>query len=388
MAGYFLAPRIAFGTPALEELRSLGAQRPWILMDASLRAAPLRTRIAEELEQGGAKPQFGSEVRAEPTLASVAGARGELEAARPDWIVAVGGGSTIDTAKAAWVGYARPDLPLESVNPLSELSLRAHSHFAVFPSTVGSGSECTGSAVLRGESGRLIEITSRELVPDWVFLQPELPALLPPALVASTAGDALAHAFESVLSEWASPLSDAVALEAMAVIFRELSRAVRHPDEAEPRERLQQAAALAGLASANSQLGLGHALAYAAGPRLGLAHAKVAATLLPYCLEFNFPASRARMSVLERVVGAGAVQSGNALAQRIRILWESVGLPRSLGSAGATQELFRREAPAIVEAASRSPHLLSNPRIPSGAELGTLLETAFTGSALPPAVRA
>ncbi|MCI4363724.1 MAG: iron-containing alcohol dehydrogenase [Thermoplasmata archaeon] len=384
MLGYFLAPKIVLGVGAFEQLSSLGAERCWVLVDPTIASSPRARRLLEELGKEAGEVILHPAPPGEPTLASLEPVTASLTAARADWVVAIGGGSVLDLAKAAWLSYERPGEPLETFSGLGALGLRQRAHFAAVPTTCGSGSEATGSAYLRGESGTLLELSSRELVPDWAILDAGLLSTLPVAWIASTAADALAHAFEASLSEWTNPIGGAMARDAIATILRELPKAVRHPELEAPREQLQVAATLAGLAVANSQLGLVHALAHAAQARLDVPHSLLVAALLPYGLEFNFAAGRDRLAALERVLGGGPLQSAHALGERIRLLWESAGLPRTLGSAGVDPDRFAKELENIVSDAARSPALLSNPRVPTTEELRKLLGAAMHGSAVPP----
>ncbi|MCI4334780.1 MAG: iron-containing alcohol dehydrogenase [Thermoplasmata archaeon] len=384
MLGYFLAPRVALGVGAFEQLSALGSHRSWLLVDPALAELPKVRLIEEELVKEGGTVVRWLAPPGEPTPGGLEQARASITSVQPDWVVAVGGGSVLDLAKWAWLAYERPDLPLAGGGPTEELGLRQRARFVAVPTTCGSGSESTGTAYLWDGEGGGRTVSSRELVADWVVLDPELLRSLPARWVASTAADALAHGLEALLSEWANPLSSAMAREAVGTILRELPKAVRHPETEEPRLQLQVAATLAGLAVANSQLGLVHALAHALGPRLGLAHSVAVAALVPYGAEFNFGAGRDRLATLERTLGAGPLQSGHALAERLRLLWESVALPRTLGAAGVTPERLGRHREAILTDALRSPALLSNPRVPTRQELERLLDAAMTGGPVPP----
>ncbi|HEV2448998.1 MAG TPA: iron-containing alcohol dehydrogenase family protein [Thermoplasmata archaeon] len=383
MLGYLLCPPVVLGVSAFEQLSSIGAHRAWLLVDPGLASAPKLRLYEEELrKEGGSVDRFVAPP-GEPTEASLGAVQRALESSRPDWIVAIGGGSVLDLAKLAWVNYERPDgADLEPVTE-GELGLRRKARFVAVPTTCGSGSEVNGLAYLPAANGAR-GVRSRELLPDWVLLDPELLETLPPSWIASTGADALAHALESLLSEWSHPASAALAREAVGIIVTELPSAVRHPGRPEPRTQLQVAATLAGLAAANSQLGLVHALADAAGPRLGVPHSRAVAALLPVGMEFNFPAARDRIAPLEPALGGPAVQSAAAFAARLRTLGEAAGLPRSLEAAGASREALAAARADILTEALRSPAMLSNPRLPTPEELGRLLDAAMVGGALPP----
>lgn len=383
MLGYLLCPPVVLGLSAFEQLSSIGAHRAWVLVDPGVASAPKLRLYEEELtKEGGSVERFVAPP-GEATPASLAVVQRAIESAHPDWIVAVGGGSVLDLAKLAWMQYERPEGSALGAAFEGELGLRRKARFVAVPTTCGSGSEANGLAYLHSATGSR-GVSSRELLPDWVLLDPELLETLPAAWVASTAIDALAHALESLLSEWSHPASAALAREAVGIIVAELPAAVRHPGRPEPRTQLQVAAMLAGLAAANSQRGLVHALADALGPRLGVPHSRAVAALLPAGMEFNFPAARDRIAPLERTLGGAAVQSAVALSGRLRTLEEAAGLARSLEAAGASREALAAARGEILAEALGSPAMLSNPRLPTREELGRLLDAAMAGGSLPP----
>ncbi|HYK93263.1 MAG TPA: iron-containing alcohol dehydrogenase [Thermoplasmata archaeon] len=373
---------MAWGPGAIEQLSGLGAHRALVVVDPNLARSERQRRIVEELQKTDTVVEVTSEVTVEPTLASLEPGLARARGHRPDWIVAVGGGSTIDTAKGIWIRYARPEVALDAVTPLVDLSLRTVARFVAIPTTCGSGSDATWVAHLREEDGRILDVGARELMPDWSLLDPTLTDSLPPTTVAEGGGDLLARALESIASEWTNLFSHALAVEAVGLAISSLPAAVRPPGDPEARERLHQASTLAGLASANSQLGVVHALAHAISSVVHVPYARLTSTLLPYGIEFNFPAARERYMGLGPVIGPASVQNRSALTERLRSLWGTVGLPTTLPRAGVPADLLTARRAEIVERARRSPALVSNPRLPSVDELGRLLDTAAQGGAV------
>ncbi|HEY6237789.1 MAG TPA: iron-containing alcohol dehydrogenase, partial [Thermoplasmata archaeon] len=258
--GYFTSPKIAFGPSAIEQLASLGARRALVLVDPALARATRPVRAEEELRKAGAAVERVDAGTADATTASVDALLAGATSFAPDWIVAIGGGRTIDTAKGLWVRYRRPELPLSAVSPLAELDLRARARFAALPTTCGSGSEATWVAYLRGDDGVGLEVASRELAPDWAIVDPTFLETLSTPRAAEAAAGAIGHAFDAFVSAWSNPFSDALALQAISTALPALGRLVRHRD-AEVDAALHLSATQAGLAAANAQLGLTHALA-------------------------------------------------------------------------------------------------------------------------------
>jgi alcohol dehydrogenase class IV len=382
MNGIFTSPQIAWGPGAIEQLSDLAARRALVVVDPKVAPTVRVHRVVEELAKGGAETRIVSDVPGEPSLESVERLVASATEMRPDWIVAVGGGSTIDAAKALWIRYAQPAVPLPSVSPLTELHLRTTARFAALPTTCGSGSEATWVAHLYGPDARFVEVASRELAPDWALLDPTFLATLPADVRASSGADAVAHALEAVASNWANPFTDALAHRALAMALPALARVRRHAEDEELTGTLQLAACMAGLAVANAQVGVAHALAHALGAEFHRPHGVLVAALLPYVTEFNYPSSRDAYALLAPTFGSGAGHLRTALSEKLRQVWEAAGLPKTLVDAGVPADRLRELRGAIAQRASASPGAVSNPRVPTPEELEKLLDAAATGGAV------
>jgi alcohol dehydrogenase class IV len=373
MMGFFTSPRICVGPGSIEQLSSLGARRALILVDPAVAQLGGDRRIREELLKDGAQVEVSRAVRIGPTLESLSDGVRAASAFLPDWIVAVGGGSTIDTAKGVWLQYARPDLAGSSLTPLVELRLRERAHLVAIPTTSGSGSEATWMAHFWDADGRPVEIASRELVPDWALLDPTLPSTMPTTVTVDSALDALTHALEALASSWATPFSDGLARESVATLSRRLPEVLDHPDDLEVRGELHSAATMAGLAISNAQSGLVHAIAHAIGPRTGLSHGRLVAILLPWVLEFNFPAAREAYSSLGGILGAAAIQQATPFADWFRRLNAQVGVPPTLAAAGVDVRMLREQAVDWLPYVQSATSFGANPRIPSPEDLTALV---------------
>ena len=376
MMGFFTSPRICVGPGSIEQLSSLGARRAFVLVDPAVADRGGDRRIREELLKDGAQVEVSRAVRIGPTLDSLeAGARA-ASAFSPDWIIAVGGGSTIDTAKGIWVRYARPDLDLTSLTPLTELRLRDRARLVAVPTTSGSGSEATWMAHFWDGQARPVELASRELIPDWALLDPSLPASMPRTVAVDSAIDALSHALEALASSWATPFSDGLAREAVTTLVRRVPDALDHPDDLELRGPVHSAATMAGLAISNAQSGLVHAIAHAVGPRTGLSHGRLVAILLPWVLEFNFPAAREAYMSLGGTLGAAAVQHATPFSEWFRQFNARLGIPPTLAGAGVDVGKLRERIEDWFPYVQSATSFGANPRIPSPEELAALLARA------------
>ncbi|MCI4369222.1 MAG: iron-containing alcohol dehydrogenase [Thermoplasmata archaeon] len=361
-------------------MSALGATSALLVVDRKLAKADRHRRVVEELEKTSTRIEVLDSLT--PTVEGVEAAKGRAQASNPDWIIAFGGGSTIDAAKGLWLRTAGPQRPLRELTPLVDLGLRPRTRFVAIPTTSGSGNEASWTCRLRSSEGRAVEVASRELVPDWALLDPGLPATMDPELTASSGAMLLANAFEAVASAWANPFSDSLARAAIGATMTNLPRAVRHPDDVEARSALHYAATMAGLAVSNSQAGFARALSDAFSDIFGIPSRKGLAVVLPYVLEFNFPSARDRYSLLSSELGSGATGSRSSIAERVRALYTSVGLPRTLVDLKIPAEQLEERVEDLVSHVEASTSVRANPRIPSRDELRQLIIALRTGASI------
>ena len=281
------------------------------------------------------------------------------------FLLAVGGGSVIDTAKAAAIVLTEGGrlLDHQGVNVLT----RPLFPVVAVPTTAGTGSEVTCYAVIRDASAAAkVIFTSEWLAPVLAILDPALTLGLPPALTASTGMDALTHAVEAYLSNRAGPFSDALALAALETIYRHLPPAVRDGSDREARWHLLISSCQAGMAISWAMLGCAHALAHACGGLRQVPHGVANAILLPHCLAYNRPAVEARWWTLADVMGADPVKGVAALARRI-------GLPERLREVGVAES----DLGPLAEAAILDGSIFTNPREATVEELAQILRAAY-----------
>ncbi len=381
MVGFVTAPAIAWGTGALEQLSGLGARRALLVVDPAVAAQEGPRRAAEELERVGTAVTTIADAAVVNRLGAVGELARRLRATDPDWVVAIGGGTTIDAAKAARLLAERPELSLDGPPVDPSLPETPRSRLVAVPTTCGSGSEASWSADLVRSDGSPLEIAHRSLVPDWAIVDPVFVRDLPSRELVAGAFETAALAAEAYLSAWANPFSDALAVDALRTVLRRLPQAVRWSDEAEARPALLYAATAAGLAQSNAQRGLAHALARALVRPTGLSYARMLGVVLPPVLEFDRPGARERLEALDEAVRAPEESSPPPLAIRLRRLAVAVGAAADPGGAGLRPDVLRNERERIVTETLRSPAVLANPRVPSRAELEQLVDAL---SASPP----
>ncbi|OYT51077.1 alcohol dehydrogenase, partial [Candidatus Bathyarchaeota archaeon ex4484_135] len=247
---------IVTGENALEYLEGLGGHKALVITDQVMRSLGILDRVLERLRKAGLEVEVFDQVEPEPSKRIVMKAVEVARSFEPDWIIGLGGGSCMDVAKAVFVLYERPDVALEDISPLVELGLRKKARLLNIPTTSGTGADVTWAIVITDEEvKRKMELASREVVADITVLDPSLPASMPPRLTADTGIDALTHAIEAYTSQWRNDFSDALALWAIRTIFKYLPRAYENGQDMEAREKLHNAATMAGIAFGNAQIG-------------------------------------------------------------------------------------------------------------------------------------
>jgi len=380
-SGFFTAPRLAFGPGAIEQLSGLGARRTLVVADPNPVLATVRRRVAEELAKSEAVVEHVDAGPIDPSLASLQPAVERARGFGPDWIVAVGGGSTIHSAKGIWVAYQRPDLDLGRITPVTDLRLRERTRFVAVPTTSGSGEEAAWTASFRAEGGGTLEVSSRELIADWALLDPKAGRSLPPERTADGGAESLTHALEALASEWGNPFCAPFAREVVSSVALALPKAFRRPDD-DLRAVLHYAATMAGIAVANAQSGLAQALARQLSVVFPHSQGRLMGVLMPFVVEFNFPAARERYQTLAPVLGPTAVANRHDLAERLRSVLSSAEIPRSLSELGLDGSDLDGAAPSIAGRVARTPAAIANPRLPSTVELTRLLKAAWEGAAV------
>jgi alcohol dehydrogenase class IV len=301
----------------------------------------------------------------------------------PDWIVAVGGGSPIDAAKAIWVLYERPDIEPGGISPAMDLELRQKARMIAIPTTSGTGSEATWGIVLTDiEEQRKMGLGHPENLVDIAIVDPEMAAGMPPQLTAETGLDALAHAVEGYTCTWRSDLTDGLCLVAARLVFGHLRRAVADGSDMEARERMHNAATCAGLGFGNAMASMAHAMGHVVGAMFHVPHGRSVALFLPCTIEFVAHEEPERYAELAAFAGCsreGGESAARALAASIRDLCRDVGIPASVGEAGIDRDSYEARLETLVELAFNDTQMLTAARSPSDEELRRLFLYAYEG---------
>jgi alcohol dehydrogenase class IV len=384
------ATRVVAGRGLLEgtgfEFAKEGARRVLVVTDPGVRATGLAERVEAGLRDGGL--EAAAVFDAVPQDSDTEVVERVAECAREagaDAFLAVGGGSVMDTAKAAnvlfthggrvrdWEGFfALPRAEEGNGPPLAMAPL------ACVPTTAGTGSEVSFAAVVKdaGE-GIKVEVADFALFPRLAVLDPESTRTLPPAVAAATGMDALTHAVEGyVSSEW-SPHGDAFALHALRLIREHLERAVGGPEDEDARGNMLVAASLAIVPTGTGAIGISHSMAHACGGRHGVAHGVANAIVLPHVIRWNAGAGDevlARYRDVAGVLGVGTNgAAGEELADHLTGLRARLGLPGRLSDVGVPADAV----PVLAETAMGDGCTLVNPREPTREDFEELFRRAL-----------
>jgi len=376
---YFRSPQIVFGEDSISFLSTLDVKRAAIITDRNL----LRTDIPGVVEKAlpsGSESMVLGDVSEEPPLSEMTTHLGRINEFAPDWFLAVGGGSAIDTAKILFALYERPDLTVYDITPLVRLGLRRKSRLIAIPTTSGTGSECTWAAVLTVEGEkRKHELASTEILPDYAILDPALVVSLPLEQTRNTASDAIAHAVEAYGSTWRNPYSDAMAEKALELILGSIPGVMNDPKNPELRNQVHIGASMAGLAFSNSQIGLVHALGHALGGRFKTPHGKAVALFLPHVVAYNCDACPERYDRLNKIVPNNF--RGNKLSDSLENVLGAIGQARNGEEAGIGAGEFSSNLDDLVLLASESTGMVTNPKDASSSDLRSLFIKAYAEGA-------
>jgi len=380
---YFNSPLIVFGEDALSELAVLEGRRAFIVTDANIARLGYVDTVGQRLLAAGLEYRVFAEVEPDPSLDTVKRGAEQVRAYNPDWIIGLGGGSAMDAAKAMWVLYEHPEMVPEEINPMLSLKLRQKARLMTIPTTSGTGAEATWAFVLTSvQEGRKLILGSRENMADIAIVDPAFVAGLPPQITADTGMDVLTHAVEGYTTTWHNDFCDGPCLVATKLVMDYLPRAVANGQDAEAREKMHNAATIAGLGFGNASAALAHAMGHSLGAAFHTPHGRVVGLVLPYTIEFTAAATAERYADLARFLGINAdteQEAARLLANRIRDLARSVQQPLSLQEAGIGAAEFEAQLPRLVTNAENDAMLVTSARIPDSAELEKLYRYVFAG---------
>ncbi|MBW2182103.1 MAG: iron-containing alcohol dehydrogenase, partial [Deltaproteobacteria bacterium] len=279
---------------------------------------------------------------------------------KPDLIFALGGGSAMDTAKAAWLLYEHPDVKLEILSPLVPLNLRNKAKLVAVPTTSGTGSEVSGVAVVSFPDGVKLPVAGAlpEFVPDFALLDPSFTVGMPPELTAGTGADALAHAIDGFMAPKSDEINQAIAQKTIEMVFKWLPRAYKDGSDIMPRMKMQQAAMMAGITLANGGSGISHALGHTIGGLFHIHHGVLVLLFITYELQVYSKVTDRYLELCD-MLGIRDNDSDETslsnLIEKIRDLMKSINLPIGLKEIGVTKDDLEKNIDMIIEQTPTDP---------------------------------
>ncbi len=394
---------------ALLELKTvLGKKRAFIVTDSFLYKNGYAKPITDKLDEMGIAHACFFEVEPDPTLACAEKGAQQMTAFEPDVIIALGGGSAMDAAKIMWVLYEHPEANFaDMAMRFCDIRKRIYSfpkmgqkaYFVAVPTSAGTGSEVTPFAVITdGESGVKYPLADYELMPDMAIIDADLHMSAPRGLTAASGIDAVTHALEAYASVMASDYTDGLALQSLRVIFKYLPRAYDNGQtDIEAREKMADAATMAGMAFANAFLGVCHSMAHKLGAFYHLPHGVANALMIDEVLRFNaaevpakmgtfpqyaYPHTLARYSEIADALGLEGDTDEDKLQSLIFAvdsLKERVGIKKTIADYGVDEKEFLEKLDELAEQAFDDQCTGANPRYPLISEIKQMYLNAYYG---------
>ena len=396
MARFTLPRDLYHGKGALEALKTFEGKKAIICVGGgSMKRFGFLDRAKQYLEEAGMEVQLFEGIEPDPSVETVMKGAKAMEEFGPDWIVAIGGGSPIDAAKAMWIKYEYPDITFEDMCKVFGIpKLRKKAHFCAISSTSGTATEVTAFSIITDyEKGIKYPIADFEITPDVAIVDPELAETMPQKLVAHTGMDAMTHAIEAYVSTANCDFTDPLALHAIKMIQRDLVGS--YNGDMEKRDNMHNAQCLAGMAFSNALLGIVHSMAHKTGAAFTgghIIHGAANAMYLPKVIRFNAknPEAAERYAQIARFLalpGNTTEELVNALIEELRNMNRQLNIPlgiKNYGEGGLPADTsiidekeFMEKLPSVAELAIGDACTGSNPRIPTQEEMEKLLKACY-----------
>lgn len=395
--GRFTLPRDLYhDAGSLETLKTLTGKKAIVVVGGgSMKRFGFLDKAVAYLKEAGMEVQLFEGVEPDPSVETVMKGAEAMRVFEPDWIVAMGGGSPIDAAKAMWVFYEYPDTTFEEIiTPFSFPTLRTKAKFCAIPSTSGTATEVTAFSVITDyHKGIKYPLADFNITPDVAIVDPELAETMPKKLVAHTGMDAMTHAIEAYVSTLHCNYTDPLALHAIKMIHNNLKKS--YDGDMDARAAMHDAQCLAGMAFSNALLGIVHSMAHKTGAAYTgdhIIHGCANAMYLPKVIKYNSKNAEAaeRYAEIASFIGlSGATTEGkvDALIAELRSMNDQLDIPQGIknyGKSGVKADVsvidekeFLEKLPEVAKNAIADACTGSNPRQPSQEEMEKLLKACY-----------
>lgn len=393
---------------ALDELKNgMDKKRAFIVTDSFLYTNGYTKSITLKLDEMGIAHTTFFNVEPDPTLKCAKEGAAQMAAFKPDCIIALGGGSAMDAAKIMWVMYEHPEADfMDMAMRFMDIRKRVYTfpkmgekaYFIAIPTSAGTGSEVTPFAVITDEkTGVKYPLADYQLMPNMAIIDTDFHMSAPKGLTAASGIDAVTHALEAYASVMATDYTDALATSALELIFKYLPRAYENGDDEEAREKMANAASMAGMAFANAFLGVCHSMAHKLGAFYHLQHGVANALMIEEVIRFNAAEAPTKMGsfsqydhphMLEKYAkAADALKIGGesdeekleGLIKAVNELKEKVGIKKAIKDYGIGEEEFGEKLDEMTEQAFDDQCTGANPRYPLMSEIKQMYKNAYFG---------
>ncbi|MBQ9850052.1 MAG: iron-containing alcohol dehydrogenase [Clostridia bacterium] len=398
MARFTLPRDLYHGKGSVEILKTLKGKKAIVCVGGgSMKKFGFLDKVVSYLEEAGMEVKLFEGIEPDPSVDTVMKGAAVMQEFEPDWIVAMGGGSPIDAAKAMWIKYEYPEITFEEMCKVFGIpELRQKARFVAIPSTSGTATEVTAFSVITDyEKGIKYPLADFEITPDIAIVDSELAETMPKKLVAHTGMDAMTHAVEAYVSTCNCDYTDPLALHAISMIDEHLVDSYNGDNGA--RERMHNAQCLAGMAFSNALLGIVHSMAHKTGAAFDdfgahIIHGAANAMYLPKVIEFNAKVESAakRYAKIADFIGLGGETVADKvenLIQYLRGMNDKLNIPQCIKNYGADsyyaeqgfvpEEVFLERLPEIAKNAVGDACTGSNPRQPSVEEMEKLFKCCY-----------
>ncbi|MGN0471149.1 MAG: iron-containing alcohol dehydrogenase [Acutalibacteraceae bacterium] len=386
----FTLPRDLYhGKGSLEELKNLKGKKAIVVVGGgSMKRFGFLDKAVNYLKEAGMEVQLFENVEPDPSVDTVMRGAKAMQEFEPDWIVAMGGGSPIDAAKAMWAFYEYPETTFEQlITPFSFPTLRTKARFCAIPSTSGTATEVTAFSVITDyNKGIKYPLADFNITPDVAIVDPELAEKMPPKLTAHTGMDAMTHAIEAYVSTLNCNYTDPLALHAIKMIHNDLKAS--YDGDMDARDRMHDAQCLAGMAFSNALLGIVHSMAHKTGAAYSgghIVHGCANAMYLPKVIKYNSKDETAakRYAEIARFIdlkGETTEELVDALIAELKKMNEALNIPRCIKEyeGGIIDEKeFNDKLSSVAALAIGDACTGSNPRQPSQEDMEKLLHACY-----------
>lgn len=380
----FTLPRdIYHGEGALEALKTLKGKKAFVVVGGgSMKRFGFLQKVEDYLKEAGMEVQLFEGVEPDPSVETVMKGAEAMRKFEPDWIVAMGGGSPIDAAKAMWIFYEYPDFTFEqAVIPFGLPELRQKAKFVAIPSTSGTATEVTAFSVITNYAEKIkYPLADFNLTPDIAIVDPELAQTMPAKLVAHTGMDALTHAIEAYTASLRSNFTDPLAMKAIDMVNKYLVKSFEGDKEA--RNLMHEAQCLAGMAFSNALLGIVHSMAHKVGAVFHIPHGCANAIFLPYVINYNRKECEDRYADIARMLkleGSTDAELTDSLVKLINDFNDKLNIPHTMKDYGIEEADFKANVKFIAHNAILDACTGSNPRKIDDATMERLFECTYYG---------